>query len=155
MRAQIALFLWTGSVCSGLATGQIIDGGSNATHAAITRAVAVLPRRPAKIVVMDQAKAQALRPTLSKGAEAFVPDFSTTIHLVEQGDTLRHAAAQGGIFDYGLAVVIWHEMAHVDGASEREAQLREEALWQRFIIEGRVDRSRGLAYLALLTHRRQ
>ena len=37
------------------------------------------------------------------------------------------AALKGpGIFDYALATVIWHEMAHIDGADEVAAQEAEE-----------------------------
>jgi hypothetical protein len=97
----------------------------------------------------------ARRPTLSRTAEAFVPDGSTTIYLIEQGDSLQHAVSEGGVFDYVLALVIWHEMAHAEGAKEIEAQLREEALWERYVVEGRVDRGKGMAYLAMLMDRRR
>ena len=46
-----------------------------------------------------------------------------------QGAALRGAQNGRGIFDYALATLIWHEMAHLAGASEREAQRQEEELW--------------------------
>ena len=52
-----------------------------------------------------------------------------------------------------LAAIIWHEMAHLDGGDESEAQRQEELLWQRFVREGRIDRARGLNYLAILRKR--
>lgn len=52
-----------------------------------------------------------------------------------------------------LASIIWHEMAHLDGADEREAQRREENLWTRFLLDGRVDRMTALRYLALFSRR--
>jgi len=154
MRATVVLVILLEGVWAGPAAAQIVEGGSDAARAAIARSLALVPRRPTRIIVADRATARRLRPSLSRAAEAFVPIASTTVHLIEQGDTLQHAIAQGGIFDYALAVVIWHELAHAEGADEREAQLREEELWQRFIVEGHVDRARGLAYLALLRHRR-
>jgi hypothetical protein len=45
-------------------------------------------------------------------------------------------------------------MAHLDGADEPEAQRREEALWEDYVLQHRVDRARGLKYLALLRKRR-
>jgi hypothetical protein len=53
-----------------------------------------------------------------------------------------------------VALVIWHEMAHVDGLDERDAQGREEALWGEFIRKGRVDATLGLTYLRELKGRR-
>jgi hypothetical protein len=45
-------------------------------------------------------------------------------------------------------------MAHVDGAQEPEAQRLEEQLSLEFILWGKVDARRGLAYLNLLRKRR-
>jgi hypothetical protein len=65
------------------------------------------------------------------------------------------AALKGpGIFDYALATIIWHEMAHIDGADEAAAQRAEEQLWTEFVLAQRVDRARGMQYLALLKRRR-
>ena len=154
MRALIvSVALTATTICPELAVAQVVTVASEGAHAAIARAVALLPRRPARIVVLDRNSAMARRPTLSKGVEAFVPTGDTTIYLIEEGDCLQHAVSQGAIFDYALALTIWHEMAHVEGADEREAQRREEALWQVFIVEGRVDRDRGMKYLALLRRR--
>jgi predicted Zn-dependent protease len=66
----------------------------------------------------------------------------------------HHALWRAGVWDYALAAVIWHEMAHVDGADEAEAQRQEERLWQQFIVERRVEAGIGLKYLALLRKRR-
>jgi hypothetical protein len=59
-----------------------------------------------------------------------------------------------GIWDYALAITVWHEMAHVAGADEAEAQRQEEQLWREFVVSGKVDAGRGLAYLRLLRNRR-
>ena len=55
--------------------------------------------------------------------------------------------------DYVLATLIWHEMAHIAGADEREAQRQEEELWREYLLARRVDTGRGLNYLVLLTKR--
>jgi hypothetical protein len=55
---------------------------------------------------------------------------------------------------YALAAVIWHEMAHIDGADEAEAQRREQILWTRFLRDDRVSTVAGLRYLKALNDRR-
>jgi hypothetical protein len=75
------------------------------------------------------------------------------VYLIAQGGTLRGAQNGSGIFDYVLATLIWHEMAHLAGAGEREAQRQEEELWTQYLAAGRVDTRRGLNYLALLKKR--
>lgn len=52
-----------------------------------------------------------------------------------------------------LASIIWHEMAHLEGADEREAQRREEALWTGFVLHHRVDEVAGLRYLDIMKKR--
>ena len=63
----------------------------------------------------------------------------------------RHSA----FYRRALAAVIWHEMAHLDGADEAAAQLAEQALWARYIRDGVVDRRDGLTYLNAMAHRRR
>ena len=60
-----------------------------------------------------------------------------------------------GIFDYAVAITIWHEMAHIDRADEATAQRAEEQLWTEFVVAGRADRFQGMRYLALLKNRRR
>jgi hypothetical protein len=86
--------------------------------------------------------------------EAFANPADRVIYLVRQGVTLQGALKGPGIFDYALAAVIWHEMAHLDGTGETAAQQAEEQLWMQFVLSQRVDRTRGLQYLALLEKRR-
>jgi hypothetical protein len=76
-----------------------------------------------------------------------------TVYLIEHGDLLRHAVKGPGIFDFAVAAIIWHEMAHLEGADETDAQCREETLWQEYVLERRVDGAVGLQYLALLRKR--
>jgi len=73
---------------------------------------------------------------------------------VRQGVTLQGALKGAGVYDYALACIIWHEMAHIDGADEPAAQRVEEELWSEFVLAGRVDRHVDMRYLALLRKRR-
>ena len=52
-----------------------------------------------------------------------------------------------------LATVIWHEMAHLDGADERGARKAEEDLWVRFVRDGVADKLTALRYLNALKRR--
>jgi hypothetical protein len=120
----------------------------------VERALALLPKRPKQVVVIDARKTPpALRQRLER-VEAFVMVGEPMVCLRMQGTVLKNAQRSGGIFDYALAAIIWHEMAHIAGADERAAQEREEDLWRQFMLERRVDTSRALAYLARLKQRR-
>jgi hypothetical protein len=131
----------------------LVEARQNAYDDAIGRALRLLPRQPEKIVLVDRASG----PHLHEGkprTEAFVNRGGRVVYLVRQGVTLQAALKGPGIFDYALATVIWHEMAHIDGADEAAAQLAEEQLWTEFVLAQRVDRRRGMQYLALLKKRR-
>lgn len=79
--------------------------------------------------------------------------FASSISGSRASRTLQHAVKRGGVFDYALAAIIWHEMAHVDGADEPAAQGAEEELWRQFILQRRVAAVTGLTYLASLQKR--
>jgi len=120
---------------------------------AIARAVRLLARQPGRIVLVERADEVHVhrgRPNV----EAFVYRGNAVVYLVRQGATLQGALKRGDIFDYALAAIVWHEMAHIDGADEPTAQRAEEQLWKEFIVTQRVDRARGMKYLALLSDRR-
>lgn len=120
---------------------------------AIRGAVALLPRRPARVFVIDvnDAKPQD-RPHLSR-LQAFIIKGSPVVYLTKHGDVLRGAVEGSRFSEYILATVIWHEMAHAEGADEPQARRREEELWTRFILENVVDRGAALNYLAALKRR--
>jgi hypothetical protein len=124
---------------------------ANSYSEAVDRALRMLPRQPEKIVIVERPTAPDQH--AGKPREAFVNLGEPTVYLVRQGATLQRASEGQGIFDFALAAIIWHEMAHIDGADEPAAQRAEEQLWKEFILGGRVDRTRGMQYLALL-HRR-
>ena len=130
-----------------------ITAGPRAYDEAVTRALGLLPRQPDKVVVVERDQGSHARSGKPQ-VEAFVTHGSRVVSLVRQGVTLQATLKGPGIFDYALATVIWHEMAHIDGADETAAQEAEEQLWMEFIVAQRVDRGRGMRYLALLRKRR-
>jgi hypothetical protein len=134
-----------------LEAGQTVPGPYEAT---INRAVGLLPKLPAKVLVVDAAEAARATDAHGRRVEAFVRHGENVVYLISQGATLRGAQNAPGIFDYALAILIWHEMAHLAGADEREAQRQQEELWMAYVATGRVDTSRGLKYLTLLKKRR-
>jgi hypothetical protein len=119
----------------------------------VARVIRLLPRPPEKVVVIDaDISGRSLHDKLQH-VEGFVIRGERVVHLVRQSDTLQRALKGPGIFDYALAITIWHEMAHIDGADEATAQRAEEQLWTEFVVAGRVDRVQGMRYLALLRKR--
>ena len=120
----------------------------------VARAVTLLPQRPDSIVLVDAGPGGRSVHRPLEHVEGFVTQGKRVVYLVRQGVTLQEAGKGPGIFDYALAIIIWHEMAHVDGADEAHARREEEALWQEYVVEGRVDAYRGLKYLKLLQARR-
>jgi hypothetical protein len=123
--------------------------GSTPEDEAVERAVRLLPRRPDKVVVVDVDGTPVLREKLGH-TEAFVTDGLRIVYVRKQGRTLQLAVRKGGLSDYALAAIIWHEMAHLDGAREAEARRREEDLWMQFIVQRRVESAAGLAYLSAI-----
>jgi hypothetical protein len=92
-----------------------VEAGQSAYDDAISRALRLLPRQPEKVELVERAGG----PHLHEGkprTEAFVNHGGRVVYLVRQGVTLQAALKGRGIFDYALATVIWHEMAHIDGA---------------------------------------
>jgi hypothetical protein len=133
-----------------------VNAGPSAYDEAVTRALRLLPRQPEKIEVVERDEGSHARSGTPhvEDVEAFVNHGGRVVYLIRQGVTLQATLKGPGIFDYALATVIWHEMAHIDGADEVAAQEAEEQLWMEFIVSQRVDRDRGMRYLALLKKRR-
>lgn len=113
----------------------------------VARAVKVLPQQPRQVVVIDRDTAPPALQQRIDGAEGFVTIGENTVYLAKQGSTFQLALRGPGISDYAVAITIWHEMAHIAGARELEAQCQEERLWQQFIVERRFDQSQGVRYL--------
>ena len=66
---------------------------------------------------------------------------------------LEEAANGSRFYEYVLASIIWHEMAHLDGADERGARHAEEQLWTCFVRDGVFDQVIALRYLDALMKR--
>src|SRR4051812_36744666 len=107
-----------------LAAAQTVSGPYEET---INRALVLLPNQPAKILVVDATQAARRVDAHGRRVQAFVRYGETVVYLIAEGATLRGAQNGPGIFDYALATLISHEMAHIVGANEREAQRREES----------------------------
>jgi hypothetical protein len=129
------------------------EAARSAYDDAIGRALRLLPRQPKDVVLVERSEELSVHPGKPR-AEAFVNQGGRVVYLVRQGVTLQAALKGPGIFDYVLAIIIWHEMAHIDGADEAAAQRAEEQLWTQFVAAQRVDPARGIRYLALLKKRR-
>jgi len=124
-----------------------------ASTAAINRALTVLPHRPEHIAVIDPETVKPdVRETLLK-VDAFISRGQPVVYLSPHSDVLKGAREGSRIHTYMLAAIIWHEMAHLDGADEHEAQRKEEGLWKRFVVEKRVDPVTALRYLKLMDDR--
>ena len=129
------------------------DAETHAYDETVQRALALLPRQPEKVIVIDADRTSpALRLSL-RSVDGFVMRGDMAVYLRMQGALLQHAHRIGKSFDYALAAVIWHEMAHLNGADEREAQRQEEELWRQFLLQQRVEPKQALRYLSLLKKR--
>jgi hypothetical protein len=123
-------------------------------HETIERVLKLLPKRPAQVVIVDPNQAGAeIRGTLLR-MEAFITKGGRVVYLTSQSEALQGALKGWSLHEYILASIIWHEMAHIEGADEMEAQRREEALWIRYVMDERVDPGDGMRYLSGLKSRR-
>ena len=134
---------------------EALAGEDSPVHRTIERVLQLLPRRPVQVVVVDanQAAGDTRRALLQM--DAFITRGGHEVYVTAHNDALRRAVEGSSLHEYVLAAIIWHEMAHIDGADEIEAQRREEALWSQFVLAQRVDPMDGLRYLNALKGRRQ
>jgi hypothetical protein len=132
----------------------VADGPSAADEReAIVRALRLLSALPARVAVIDAERARpGVKETLLR-LDAFVVKGRTEVYIVRQGALLRCAIRREPLCTHALAAVVWHEMAHVDGADEREARKREEAQWTTFIRDQQVDAVAALRYLDAMVQR--
>ncbi len=133
----------------------IASSGSEAEveRSALVKVLQLLPRLPARVAVLDVTEAMPQVHERLLRLDAFVLEGSPVVYVVKQSALLRGTIAGSSFHTHALAAVIWHEMAHVDGADEREARVREEALWTRYVRDQRVDEVTALRYLAALKRR--
>jgi len=120
----------------------------------LERVLKLLPERPLAVAVIDPNETQPdVRRTLLT-LDAFITKGGRVVYLTSHSEVLQGALKGSQLCDYILATIVWHEMAHIDGADEAEAQRREEQLWTAFLMEERVDRIQGQRYLRALKSRR-
>lgn len=151
-----ALFAATAGAGAGARATEIVTAASpagNAARAAITAAVALLPEAPKVIAVMDITPAKPETRDRLRRPDAFIVEGNDVIYLVDASELLRGAQLGSAFHRAALAAVIWHEMAHLDGADERGARKAESTLWARFVRDGLIDQLTGLRYLSALERR--
>jgi hypothetical protein len=85
--------------------------------------------------------------------DADTMDRGKVVYLVKQSAVLQGAATGSELYEHVLASIIWHEMAHLDGADERGSRRAEEQLWTRFVRDGIFDQVTALRYLNALAKR--
>jgi hypothetical protein len=124
-----------------------------AARAAITAAVALLPKAPKVIAVMDVTPAKPEVRDRLRRLDAFTVEGNDVIYLVDGSELLRGAQQGSAFHRAALAAIIWHEMAHLDRADEREARRAESTLWVSFVRDGLIDQLTGLRYLSALERR--
>jgi len=132
--------------------GTVVDG--DVDPRALRSALEALPRRPERIVLVDNEVSTPGQEKQLRELDGFVLTGSRVIYLRRQSPTLLAAEYEGGPYLLMLAAVIWHEMAHAEGLDERHAQEREEDLWKQFVQRSLVDSGVGLTYLNELRRRR-
>ena len=150
----MGLVLGTGSLIGAdVVIAQEPGGIEPADGAAWKPVLAMLPRKPVLVMVADaEAASPEVRATLRR-LDAFVMKGRTGIYVVKQSAVLQGALQGSAVHQRILASILWHEMAHLAGADEREAQRREEELWTRFVRDQQVDAVTALRYLQLLKQR--
>src|SRR3989442_58525 len=143
------LFLSSRTAIAG-SRGPAVVSADEASTAVIDRALSLLPHRPEHIAVIDPATVKSeVRETLFR-VDAFISKGQPVVYLSPHSEVLKGAREGSRIHAYMLAAIIWHEMAHLDGADERGAQRKEEGLWKRFVVERRGDPGAALRYLKLV-----
>lgn len=133
----------------------IVCEGADAAvqRAALIGALQLLPRLPVRVAIIDASEARPAVQKILRELDAFVVEGSRVVYVVKQSALMRGALAGSSLHRHALAAVVWHEMAHADGADEREARAKEQALWTSFVRDQRVDAVQALRYLSAL-HRR-
>jgi hypothetical protein len=128
-----------------LGFGRVAATQSDDYSPTVTRVVRLLPRPPGEIKVVNADAIARSSPGRVRHVDGFVIHGQRIIYLARQSQTLQRAMRDGGIFDYALAIIIWHEMAHIEGADEPNAQRQDEALWLEYVRDGRVDAVRWVS----------
>lgn len=121
---------------------------------AIREALRLLPRRPAEVRVVDAGAIEPASRERFLRSEAFVSHGSTALFLTAHSPALKAASEGSPNHVHVLAAILWHEMAHLEGADERTAQQEEASLWRSFVRDARVEPVSALRYLKRMEDRR-
>ena len=132
----------------------VVDGPTAiGERKAIVQAMRLLARLPERVAVIDAEQARPdVKATLLR-LDAFTIRDRRVVYVVRQSALLQGAVRGKAFHTFALASVIWHEMAHAEGADEREARRREQSLWTTFVRDQRVDEITALRYLESLAKR--
>jgi hypothetical protein len=122
-------------------------------QAAIRRALKLLPRRPLQVSVVGEEKVGPDSRERFWRSEAFFSKGSPIVYVTSHSPVLQAAQQGSAVHVHALAAIIWHEMAHIEGADEPAAQKQEETLWTRFIRDDRIERVDALRYLKAMSER--
>jgi hypothetical protein len=97
----------------------VVDGPTaDGERKAIAEAVRLLARLPELVAVIDAEQAKPdVKATLLR-LDAFTIKESRVVYLVRQSALLRGAVQRREFHTFALASVIWHEMAHAEGADD-------------------------------------
>jgi hypothetical protein len=132
----------------------VYEGADAAAHrATLIDAIKLLPRPPVRVAIVDASEAKPDVQKVLRQLDAFVVHGSPVVYVVKQSALMRGAIARSPFHRHALAAVLWHEMAHADGADERDARAQEQALWTSYVRDQRVDSLTALRYLTALDHR--
>lgn len=132
----------------------VVDGPTaDGERKAIAQAMRLLARLPDRVAVIDAGQARPDVKATLLSLDAFTIQGSRVVYLVRQSALLQGAVQRQALHIHALASVIWHEMAHAEGADEREARRREQSLWTTFVRDQRVDDVTALRYLEALAKR--
>ena len=142
------------SVLLGVGGGApVASSGQDRWEVVLERVIRLLPRRPGPVVVFDADTAEpALKQRLLR-LDSFVVRGRREIYLTKHSAVLAGALKGSRLYDHILATIIWHEMAHLDGADERGARKAEQNLWTRFVRDQVCDEITALRYLRALAKR--
>lgn len=132
----------------------VADGpGAAAERQALVGALRLLPRLPARVAVIDANDARPEVKTTLLRLDAFIVKGSDVVYVVRQSVLLRGAVEGRAFHIHALASVVWHEIAHAEGADEPEARQREQKLWTTFVRDQRIDQVTALRYLTAMARR--
>jgi hypothetical protein len=146
-------FLGAALLLTTLSTSLASAESAIAYERAIRKAVALLPKRPPAVSIIDAYESKPEVRDMLLTLDAFITRGGTVVYVVKQSAVLKAATKGSQLCEYMLASIIWHEMAHIDGMDERGARHAEEQIWTRFVRDAVIDQITALRYLQALTNR--